>query len=93
MASDDVSLNINSNVTILSADNQSIVMDFELSDLEINELVKDNKTFDSYAIPGEGITYDYGRPMLPTISRFVILPPQSGLELIVESDEPSIVKA
>ncbi|NQU04442.1 MAG: hypothetical protein HQ568_00005, partial [Calditrichaeota bacterium] len=93
LASDDVSLNLNKNVTILSADNQSISMNFELSELEIHEIVKDNKSFDSFAIPDEGITYEKGRPILPAVSRFVIIPPRAGIELFVEADEPRIVKA
>ncbi|NQU05437.1 MAG: hypothetical protein HQ568_05030, partial [Calditrichaeota bacterium] len=92
-ASDDVSLNLKNNVTILSADNQSISMNFEISELEIHEVVKDNQSFDSFAIPGEGTTYDYGRPLLPAISRFVVVPSQSGLSLVIETDEPRIIKA
>ncbi|MCF7811859.1 hypothetical protein K9N50_12835, partial [bacterium] len=92
-ASDETSLNIKNNVTILSADNQSISMNFEMSDLEINEVVTDNESFDSYSIPGEGTTYEYGKPMLPAISRFVVVPPQTGLELRIETDEPRIVKS
>lgn len=79
--------------SIISEDIQSISLGFELNNLEIREIVRENRTFDALAIPGEGITYEYGRPVLPSISRFVVVPPQVGLELLVESGEPRIEKA
>jgi hypothetical protein len=79
--------------SIIAEDNQLISLGFDTNDLEISEIVKGNTTFDACTIPGEGITFDYGKPILPAISRFVVVPPNSGLELVVEAGEPRIVKA
>ncbi|HHE46560.1 MAG TPA: hypothetical protein ENL08_02510, partial [Bacteroidetes bacterium] len=78
---------------ITASDNQSLTIGFELNDLRIEGMVKDGRNFDSYSIPGEGITYDYGKPILPAVSRFVVVPPYSGLELAVDADPPRRVLA
>ncbi|MCF7811725.1 hypothetical protein K9N50_12130, partial [bacterium] len=93
LASDRASLNLDNKVTILSADNRLISMNFELSDLEIREIIKGNSTFEACTILGEGMTCDNGKPILPAISRFVVVPPNAGLELVVNAGEPRIVKA
>jgi hypothetical protein len=48
---------------------------------------------DSYGIAGEGTTYEYGFPMLPAVSRFVVVPATAGLELVVQADEPRRMRA
>ena len=77
---------------IVSTDNQSICVGFNLIDIERKEVVKDNETFDAYVLPGEGMTYEYGKPVLPLVSRFVVVPPDVGIELIINADEPRHVK-
>ena len=74
--------------SITSSDNQAIGLSFELSDLERSEVVKDGATFETYTIPGEGLALAPGKPVLPAISRFVVVPPDVGLDLVVESDDP-----
>jgi len=46
-----------------------------------------------YSIPNEGFLYLPGRPLLPAISRFVVVPPDKGLELLITNDEPSSIPA
>ncbi|NQU05405.1 MAG: hypothetical protein HQ568_04870, partial [Calditrichaeota bacterium] len=73
---------------IISSDNSSISLSFEISDLEKRELVKENETFEAMGIPGEGMIYAYGKPLLPSMSRFIIVPPDVGIELVVRTSEP-----
>ncbi|MDP8239325.1 MAG: C25 family cysteine peptidase [Candidatus Hatepunaea meridiana] len=78
---------------IISSSDQAIRIGFELADLEVREVVKDDETFDAHILTGEGTTYDYGKPLLPAINRFVVVPPQSALELVIEADEPRCMPA
>ncbi|MCF7811632.1 hypothetical protein K9N50_11660, partial [bacterium] len=73
---------------IVSSDVSSISINFELSDLERREVVKENETFDFMGLPNEGMIYAYGEPLLPSMSRFVVVPPDVGIELIVRASEP-----
>jgi hypothetical protein len=73
---------------IVNADNGSISLSFELSDLERREVVKENETYDVIGLPDEGMIYAYGEPLLPSMSRFVVVPPDVGIELIVRTSEP-----
>ena len=43
-------------------------------------------------VTGEGLTCEPGKPVLPAVSRMVIVPPDAGLELIVRSDEARVIQ-
>lgn len=74
--------------TITASDNQMLSIDFELTDISNQQLVLEGETFDRYAISGEGMTCESGKPILPAVVRFVVVPPEAGIELIFRSDEP-----
>lgn len=61
-----------------------IGLEFELTDLQSERVSFQNEDFETNVMPGEGFTYEYGKPMLPMVSRFVIVPPDVGLELEYE---------
>ncbi len=93
----------NSNVGVvvnqINFQNVSISFGFEELQLDVTNLNKsepsDNQLeiINRFGLGNEGITYQHGQPILPAVSRFVIVPPNSGLELIVRSDTAQRIKA
>ena len=65
----------------------------ELNNLEIDEIQIEGETFQTVVIPGEGSICQSGLPILPAITRFVVVSPQAGLDLIVKTAEPRRMKA
>ncbi|MDP8240831.1 MAG: C25 family cysteine peptidase [Candidatus Hatepunaea meridiana] len=84
---------IDRRATIVASDNQTINIDFELNDLEVRRVIKDNETFEIYGLPGEGIIWEHEKPVLPMVCRFVVVPPDKGIELVVEVGESRWVDA
>ncbi len=83
----------NGNVSITNSGNQSIELEFNLINLERTEVISDGSTSEYQYISGEGSTYEYGKPILPAISRFIVIPSDVGVELSYSSDDPRIVRA
>ena len=54
---------------------------------------KGGNSYQAFTLPGEGTTFELDRPILPSISRFVIVDPTAGLELFVEADSPVEIKS
>ncbi|NQT34095.1 carboxypeptidase regulatory-like domain-containing protein, partial [bacterium] len=88
-----VALALDQRATIISSDIQSIRIDFELTGLEKISVIKDGEDFESYSLSGEGVTLDYGRPVLPFVSRFIVVPPDRHVELVYSADEPRRIPA
>ncbi|NQT35559.1 T9SS type A sorting domain-containing protein [bacterium] len=82
-----------SHAAILNISPQAITLGFELSDVENATVFNDNQTFSRCIIKGEGLTYEHNMPLLPAVTRMVVVPPEAGLELIVRADEPRSVDA
>ncbi|MFH0766069.1 MAG: C25 family cysteine peptidase, partial [Calditrichota bacterium] len=80
-------------VELLASDRQVCALYFETSDVEINSAQVEGVDQDIYSIPGEGVTIEPGRPMLPALSRFVVVPPQCGLALQVETQSARAVRS
>ena len=74
----------------VSSNLSSASLNISTNNLERNIVNLDQETFSSFSIPGEGITYEAGKPMLPMVSRYIVVPPDCGLELAISSDEPEI---
>ena len=68
-------------------------MDFGLNDFEPAVVTQGQEKFTSLTIEGEGFTYEFGKPVLPMISRFVIVPPTAAVELSVSIGETVIIPA
>ncbi len=79
---------VSPNATLISANNQAISLSFEIANIDRQSINFNGESFDSLTIVGEGTTYEYGKPILPSVSRFVIVPPTAGLELVVSADDP-----
>jgi len=77
----------------VSSNLSSASLNISTNNLERNIVNLDQETFSSFSIPGEGITYEAGKPMLPMVSRYIVVPPDCGLELAISSDEPEIIMA
>ncbi|NQU06257.1 MAG: hypothetical protein HQ568_09215, partial [Calditrichaeota bacterium] len=90
---------LSSSVTVLSSSHESTVVRFNtepgnsVSVVKLEQVIENNQTFDHYTIEGEGFTYEYGKPRLPCISRFVIVPSDRGLELVVDTGQLRRVQA
>ena len=54
---------------------------------------RNDSRFTAIFIPDEGLTYSEGMPVLPMVSRFVIVPPTAGIELIVNAGDPIRIEA
>ena len=80
-------------VSLLSSDAVSVSLSFDLADVTRSNVTEDSKTYTMHAMTDAGSTYEYGKPQLPAITRFVVVPPDVGLRLAVESSTPRIVPA
>jgi len=70
-----------------------INLSFDLPQSQASVLERDGATFTAYSIPGEGMTYERNRPLLPAVSRFIVVPPDAGLTLDINLTEPTRIKA
>ena len=74
-------------VSVIKSTSRCITLDFNLDDLQLQNVVQQDKSGSSFNVTSEGMTYEYGKPILPAVSRFVVVPPSAGLELIVHPGE------
>ncbi len=79
-------------VTVVASDIQAIQLEFDMSRIERTTVERDNEAFDAFLMPGAGATMEYGKPILPAVSRFVVVPPDAGLELRVDAGEPHRIR-
>ena len=70
-----------------------IGIEFAAKSVDPAMVTKRGATYQAYTIPGEGTTFEFDRPILPAISRFVIVDPEAGLEFQAESDPPVVIRA
>ncbi len=73
---------------ILSSSADRITISFELPDLGLEEFEIEGRPFHLATIDGGGLTGEIGRPAIPSITRLIALPPDSGARLrILETFE------
>ncbi len=72
---------LNDNATIVNSDVAAISLEFNLSTVENNPLEVEGVNYDMMSLSGEGVTMENGKPMLPMVSRFVVVPPDAAVEL------------
>ena len=87
---------------VISSTSEKLTIGFNIQDLPaaistqaaLDQPGADREREDSdlYVIPDEGFINEYGKPVLPAISRFVVVPPRAGLELVVIADEPQRIR-
>ncbi|MDP8228219.1 MAG: C25 family cysteine peptidase, partial [Candidatus Electryoneaceae bacterium] len=80
-------------VTVISSEAAEVNLEFDLSMIDCQAVDGDGELLDAHILPGEGTTYEYGMPLLPAVSRFVVVHPQAGLELVVRADNPRTERA
>ncbi len=86
-------INFDESLSVLSSDAEAVSLGFNLTDVTKSTVTKDGETYSTHTMTDAGFTYEYGRPQLPAITRFVVVPPDVGLRLAVESSTPRIVPA
>ena len=79
--------------TVAESDFQAVTLNFELAGLDRQEVEQDGQSREFYGLASEGVVYERGKPVLPMVSRFVVVPPDAGLELVVTASEPRRIPA
>jgi len=77
-------------VNLIRADANNIAIAFALPECEPAAVQVGGETYLDYTLPEQGILTARGRPILPVVARFVILPPDRNVELIVQADDPVV---
>ncbi len=71
----------------------SVLIDYDFGSIVTRAVEYQNQTFTATSLTGEGLTYEFGKPVLPRVSRFIIVPPDAGLRLEVNSSTPVETRA
>ncbi len=82
-----------SHASILNQDKQNITLSFEFDDVVIEQKVENGNSRSSFSLPEEGHTLEHGYPVLPSVTRVVIVPPNAGLRFSYTADEPRVENA
>ncbi|MBM3325492.1 MAG: hypothetical protein FJY65_00705 [Calditrichaeota bacterium] len=77
----------NFNVSVLRSNTSATALAFTADRLEAKTIQVQGVEYDAFLEPGEGTTYERNMPILPAVSRFVVVPPDAGLELVVNPGE------
>ncbi|MFB3910215.1 MAG: C25 family cysteine peptidase [Candidatus Eisenbacteria bacterium] len=66
-----------------------VTVQFSLTDLQIEEVTRDGRTFQQITIPGGGAIGQVGDPQIPTFTRLLAIPDRAGVrvEATIESEE------
>ncbi len=80
-------------VTTLSSSQTSLTIAFNTSNSDLQDVQLNADSVERFTITGEGTTYEPGMPILPAISRFIVVPPQTGLELAINAGEAERIKS
>lgn len=76
----------------VTSDANQVSLTVSIAELQPVTLSQDDHYYTHFTIPSEGTTYQPDKPILPMVSRFIIVPPQAVLELSVQSDQPRTVR-
>lgn len=71
----------------------AVVIEYDLEDVTRADVVKFGDSYEAHTIAGEGTTYEYGRPVLPAVSRMVVIPPTGAVQLEVDAGEARSYRA
>ncbi len=80
-------------VQIGSKSSTSLSLAFDLSQVEQQTTDQNGVDRESFVIQGEGFTYVKGMPILPAVSRLVVVPAGAGLALHIDADTPRQLRA
>jgi len=80
--------NQSSHASILTQNNQGITLSFDLSDVNQSVRLVEDEPHDVFEFQNEGMALRDGQPILPAITRLVVVPPDVGLSLVINYDSP-----
>ena len=61
----------------------SLSISFDLTGIDRQSSIIDNQEYIKVSLEGEGVTQKAGMPELPAVSRYIIVPPDKSVELVV----------
>ncbi len=74
-------------VRLIANELSNVALCFNVASLQSEEIETEEGMFEQMVIPEEGFIYIKGKPVLPAITRFVIVPPDKAVELVVDEGE------
>jgi hypothetical protein len=74
------------------AGDQSIIINYTLSELAIDTLINGNGSFYRIAVPGHSLTAEPGKPELPVLNRLITIPEGSIFRIIISGVKSSRIK-
>jgi PKD repeat protein/uncharacterized spore protein YtfJ len=79
------------NVTIVSEDDNGIILKYEISGFDLKEIVTGGKTYQLVDLLSESFTTESGLPELPYIARTLAIPDQAGISIeVLETGDKQI---
>ncbi len=78
-------------IAVRSADGEISELAFELDELEIEEISINGNNYSRFIVDGETAAGRTGYPELPKIVKFMLIPPQSGVDLRITGSESRII--
>ncbi|MBU1699718.1 MAG: hypothetical protein KJ831_06170, partial [Candidatus Eisenbacteria bacterium] len=78
-------------IRVLQSDETGVSFQFDLPDLVIEAVSLEGTDFHILSIPGGELSGDIGQPALPTFSRLISIPDQSGLNITLTVEEEEIL--
>jgi len=70
---------------------RSIVINYRLSELTIDNIINDSGTFYRISAPGHTLSRDPGKPELPVLSRLIEIPDGASCQITISDVETSII--
>ncbi|MFH0765209.1 MAG: C25 family cysteine peptidase, partial [Calditrichota bacterium] len=92
-ASGEIAPSAESRVSISSVEPNSIALAFNLEDVTESPVEREGAIYATFPLEEEGCTYEYGKPALPAVSRFIIVPADVGLALETNYETPRGVRS
>ncbi len=80
-------------VTLIPSDPSRVALSFNYSALTCEEVTENSQNLEQMVIEGEGFFFREGQPILPAVSRLVVIPPDKSVELVVREGEVRRVRA
>ena len=71
---------------VVSESADALSVRFDLSGIERHQTAIDGRDYIQLSMEGEGCTRETGMPVLPAVSRYVVIPPDVSVELVVTRD-------
>ncbi|MFH0765811.1 MAG: C25 family cysteine peptidase [Calditrichota bacterium] len=83
---------VNPPVALISSDSKRLRLQFQTANLETRIRNAEESNQSEFVRPNEGQTIAYGQPILPMVSRFVVVPLEAGIEFSWTSESPRRIR-